>query len=171
LLGVLIAISIGTPIVTAACAAVLLATAVFAQAPLARLLLRAAIVLPFSGVLALTVWWAGDTSRALLLAASSYVSIYAVVLFSHLTPVSAWTAALASWGVPSTFILVMQFLHRYLFLISDEARRIRSAARARGGFRFDAATGAIGVLFARSWRRSETIHRAMLARGFRGRFS
>jgi cobalt/nickel transport system permease protein len=36
--------------------------------------------------------------------------------------------------------------------------------------RFRAATGAVGVLFARSWERAEGIHRAMLARGFTGSF-
>jgi cobalt/nickel transport system permease protein len=122
-------------------------------------------------VLALTVWWAGDPQRALLVTARSYVSIFAAVLFSHTTPIPVWTAALEMWGVPATFILILQFVHRYLFVISDEARRMRTAARARGGFRFAAATGALGVLFARSWRRSEAIHQAMLARGFRGRFS
>jgi energy-coupling factor transporter transmembrane protein EcfT len=36
--------------------------------------------------------------------------------------------------------------------------------------RFRAAAGAIAVLFARSYSRAEEIHRAMLARGFAGRF-
>jgi cobalt/nickel transport system permease protein len=45
--------------------------------------------------------------------------------------------------------------------------------RARGGGRsgFRAATGALAVLFARSYERAEGIHRAMQARGFTGRFA
>jgi energy-coupling factor transporter transmembrane protein EcfT len=38
------------------------------------------------------------------------------------------------------------------------------------GLRFRAAAGALGVLFARSYARAGDIHRAMLARGFHGRF-
>ena len=36
--------------------------------------------------------------------------------------------------------------------------------------RFRSAAGALAVLFARSYGRAEEIHRAMLARGFRGHF-
>ena len=36
--------------------------------------------------------------------------------------------------------------------------------------RFRAAAGALAVLFARSYARAEAVHRAMLARGFEGRF-
>jgi cobalt/nickel transport system permease protein len=153
------------------CGASLLTLAALARTPIFKLLGKAALILPFSGVLAVAAWWSGDATRAWTLATRSYISIFAVVLFSATTPVTVWTAALESWRVPATLILVMQFLHRYLFVIADEARRMQTASRARGGFRFDAATGALGVLFARSWRRSEMVHRAMLARGFRGRFS
>jgi cobalt/nickel transport system permease protein len=54
---------------------------------------------------------------------------------------------------------------------------MRLAARSREGLgtarrsRFQAAAGALGVLFARSWERADGIYRAMLARGFRGHFS
>lgn len=53
---------------------------------------------------------------------------------------------------------------------------MRLAALCRQGlkrsrrWRFQAAAGALGVLFARSWERADGIHRAMLARGFSGRF-
>jgi energy-coupling factor transporter transmembrane protein EcfT len=47
---------------------------------------------------------------------------------------------------------------------------MRIAARSRGGFRFDAAAGALAVLFARAWERAEAVHQSMLARGFQGRF-
>jgi hypothetical protein len=43
-------------------------------------------------------------------------------------------------------------------------------AASRGGLSFRAAAGALAVLFARSYARAGDIHRAMLARGFSGRF-
>ena len=54
---------------------------------------------------------------------------------------------------------------------------MRLAAQCRAGegkacrSRFQAAAGALSVLFARSYARAEGIHQAMLARGFDGRFS
>jgi cobalt/nickel transport system permease protein len=74
-------------------------------------------------------------------------------------------------------VLVAQFLYRYLFVISEQAQHMRLAAASRQGIpgvhrrsRFRAAAGALAVLFARSYYRAEGIDRAMLARGFSGRF-
>ena len=50
-------------------------------------------------------------------------------------------------------------------------RLSRGIAGRRRGSGFRAATGALAVLFARSYERAEGIHRAMQARGFSGRFS
>ena len=43
--------------------------------------------------------------------------------------------------------------------------------RTRRADLFQSRAGALGVLFARSWERADGIYRAMLARGFSGRFS
>lgn len=138
--------------------------------PAGRLmLLRALVILPFSAMLAAGAWWSGDGLIAATLLAKSYVSALAVLAFNAMTPAPAWIATLRFWGVPVALVEVLQFVHRYLSVVSDEARRMRVAAKARGGFRFDAASGALGVLFARSWDRGERIHRAMLARGYNGR--
>ena len=50
------------------------------------------------------------------------------------------------------------------------AARSRQGASRGGRARFHAAGGALGVLFARSSERADGIYRAMLARGFQGRF-
>jgi cobalt/nickel transport system permease protein len=134
-----------------------------------RSLIRGLWILPFSGVLAITAWLSGNGAAAILLLAKSYLSIVAVLAFNAVTPAPEWIAALRAWRVPAALVEVLQFLHRYLWVVSDEARRMRTAATARGGFRFDSAAAAIGVLFARSWARGERVHRAMVARGYEGR--
>ena len=49
---------------------------------------------------------------------------------------------------------------------------MRQASLARAGrirmLQFRQASGAAGVLFARSWARAQAIHRAMISRGFDG---
>jgi len=151
-------------------AAMCLAAAVASRLPLGGLAARAALVLPFSGVFALLTWWLGDGWRALALVERSYLSVFAALLFVATTPVPAWTAALETWRFPRTLILAIQFLYRYLFVIAEQALRMSLAAQCRGGAGIGSVGGAIGVLFARSWERAESVSQAMLARGFRGHF-
>jgi len=151
--------------------AVLLAIAAnSARLPILGLAGRAALVLPFSATFALLTWWSGDSMRALALAEKSFLSGMAALLLVGTTPLTGWTAALESWRVPRMLILVIQFVYRYLFVIAEQAQRMRWAALCRGRGSFRLAAGLVGVLFARSWQRADGIYHAMLARGFRGRF-
>lgn len=156
--------------------AALLVLAVYvSRLPLRGLAGRAALVLPFSATFALLTWWSGDALRALALAEKSFLSGMAALLLVSSTPLTAWTAALESWRVPRMLILVIQFVYRYLFVIAEQAQRMRWAALCRRGnqrgyFDFSAAAGLLGVLFARSWERADGIYHAMLSRGFHGRF-
>ena len=157
--------------------AVLLAAAILiARLPLAALAIRALIVLPFSLTFALLSWLAGEPSRALALIEKSYLSTAAVLLLAATTPLPQLLGGLEKLGVPRPLVLVTQFLHRYLFVLTGEARHMQLASacrrgkgkRRKAGFRF--ATGALATLFARSYSRANGIHRAMQARGFSGRF-
>jgi len=162
----------------AAYAALLVVAAYRARLPIRGLAARAALVLPFSATFALLTWWSGDPLRALSLAEKSFLSGMAAVLLVGATPLTGWTAALESWRAPRILILVIQFVYRYLFVIAEQAQRMRWAALCRKGFgrgsrhafHFSAAAGLIGVLFARSWQRADGVYHSMLARGFRGRF-
>lgn len=160
-------------------AILLIVAANVARLPIAGLAGRAALVLPFSATFALLTWWSGDSIRALALAEKSFLSGMAALLFVGTTPLTGWTAALESWRAPRMLILVIQFVYRYLFVVAEQAQRMRWAALSRkgsrrgskpGSFHFSVAAGLLGVLFARSWQRADGIYHAMLARGFRGRF-
>jgi cobalt/nickel transport system permease protein len=146
-----------------------------ARLPMGGVAGRAALVLPFSATFAVLTWWSGDSLRALALIEKSFLSGMAALLLVGTTPLTCWTAALESWRAPRMLILVIQFVYRYLFVIAEQAQRMRWAALCRQGSRrgsslFSAAAGLLGVLFARSWQRADGIYHAMLARGFRGRF-
>jgi cobalt/nickel transport system permease protein len=166
------------PLTAAWLSALALATA-WARLPVSGLLGRAALVLPFSAVFASVTWFAGDAPRAAALVYKSYLSAAAVLLVVGTTPIPLLLRGLESVGVPRFLLMVMQFLYRYLFVIVEEAQVMRTAAAARGATvrgiigqraRFRAGTGALAVLFARSYQRAEDVHRAMLARGFEGHF-
>lgn len=148
----------------------LVASAFTARIPVRRLLLRACVVLPLTLSFALLAWLGGDTHRAVALVGKSYVSAFAALLFVATTPLPAIIQGLASLRAPVFLLMVAQFVYRYLFVISEEAQHMRTAAQSRGGLRFSAAAGALAVLFARSYARAERIHRAMAARGFDGEY-
>jgi cobalt/nickel transport system permease protein len=74
---------------------------------------------------------------------------------------------------PRLLTVIASFMYRYVFVIADEARRMRSALAARA-FRprhlgHVAALGRmVTALFLRSYERGERVYVAMLARGYAG---
>ena len=167
----------GLPVLGLGLTAVLAAGFLWGRVPFLRGLLRACLVLPFTGVFVVISWLAGDPARALALAVKSYLSALAVVFVVSTTTMPDLLAGFRALGAPPLILEVAQFLYRYLFVISEEAQHMRRAAVARGASarqwaareeRFRAAAGALAVLFARSYSRAEGVHRAMLARGYGG---
>lgn len=159
-------------------AALLAAAVAAARLPALALLRRAALVLPFSATFVLITYFSGDPPRAWMLFEKSFLSGLAALILIATTPFHDLLRGLESLRVPRPLILIIQFLYRYLFVISEEAQHMRKAAASRGtperrlasaGARFRAAAGALAVLFARSYARAQDLHRAMLARGFAGR--
>lgn len=139
-------------------------------------LLRAAAVLPFTVTFALISALNGDVPRAWGLLQKSYLSAMGVLLLVGTTPMPRLLHAAHTLRCPRVLVLVVQFLYRYLFVLFEQAARMRAAALCRG-YRssrrsipesMHAAAGMLSVLFARSYERAEAIHRAMVARGFSG---
>jgi len=160
--------------VAIALALLLLAGLVAARLPVAGVLLRAGAVLPFGLTLAVVTALAGDLGRGASLLTKSYLSAVAVVLLTATTTLPEILRALESFRAPRLLLLVVQFLYRYLLVLAGQATRMRMAAECRGGrgrrWRFQAAAGSLAVLFGSSRRRADGIYRAMLARGFDGRW-
>jgi cobalt/nickel transport system permease protein len=74
---------------------------------------------------------------------------------------------------PRLLTLIASFMYRYVFVIADEARRMRSALAARAFRpRHLGQVAALGrmvtALFLRSYERGERVYVAMLARGYAG---
>ena len=80
--------------------------------------------------------------------------------------------ALERLRAPRLFVLIAAFMYRYLFVIMDEARRMRAALAARGyrprhALHASALGRVASAMFLRSYERGERVHLAMLARGWR----
>lgn len=133
------------------------------------LLVRAIAITAVPLSFVLLNYLAGDTQRALLLLTRSLLSAGVLLTVTAVTPVPELTGALARLGAPEVLTETIQLVYRYLFVLTDQAIRMRDAVSCRGGSgSLMAAGGTVGVLFARSYSRAESVHRAMLSRGYTG---
>ena len=110
---------------------------------------------------------AGNLAAKFTLAVLLLGLLFSVTRFQH------FLYALRRFRVPPALVMQLGFLYRYLYVIGDEGERMLRARDARSGGRrgrpvWRATAGLIGVLFLRSYLRSERIYWAMLARGFAG---
>lgn len=186
-------VGVSTPIaawrVWVGCAAVLAAVAIVARIPPRVIWARGRAVLPLVVFVAAFIpFFRGghvvaslgplDISReglAVLGAVSAKAAIGTVsaVLLGATTSVPAIIRGLEAMRVPRLLTLIAAFMYRYLFVIAEELRRMRSALAARAYRpRHLLQIGALGrmttALFLRTFSRGERIYLAMLARGYSG---
>ncbi|GAV23576.1 cobalt ECF transporter T component CbiQ [Carboxydothermus pertinax] len=87
--------------------------------------------------------------------------------------------ALFRLRLPQEFIGIIEFMLRYLALFTEEFKKAQTARKARlfqegkslwHKRTFKVLGQTVGMLFYRAYLRGERVHRAMLARGFRGQW-
>ena len=141
------------------------------------LLRRAAIVLPFVllpaalGVLAGTL----DPGAMTVMAARSFGAATVGALLIGVTPFPTLLAAASAMHAPELLVQTTALTYRYLQVLRGRAAAMMESARARGfgrdtPHRFAVGGNLVGALLLHSLDRSERVHRAMLARGYTGRF-
>ncbi len=166
---------------------------VFAGIPLDYWLLRSAVVLPFSGLAAVSlafttpslsepIWNYGNFAltneglhRAAALLLRSWLAVSLMILLINTTPFDRLLRVLSWMRMPSLLVLLLAFLYRYLYLFWDEAERMSRARDSRyfGGRWFvqaDLLGKIVGMLFLRSYSRAERVSRAMAARAWSGEY-
>jgi cobalt/nickel transport system permease protein len=102
------------------------------------------------------------------------VSVSLAVLLVLTTPWADVLKSLHALKVPQVFVLVLSMTYRYIFLFLHtlngmfEARKSRLVARLGGGEDRRWITRSMGALMSRSFKMSNDVYAAMLARGFTG---
>lgn len=82
--------------------------------------------------------------------------------------------ALQKLKVPNKLVQMLMFTYRYIFLFIEEVRRTLIASTARGFkkrtniYTLKITGNLIGMLFVRSFERTERIYHAMISRGYNG---
>lgn len=137
------------------------------------LLKRLLVLSPFVlGVALVNAFQPADRAHWLAVAVKSVLCLLTVVLVSNTTPFSRVLRVLKSAHVPPLLITTIALMHRYLFVLADEAERMRRARLSRTftrGRRFEwrALATVVGQLFIRASERAERIYDAMCSRGWK----
>jgi cobalt/nickel transport system permease protein len=175
--------------------ALALASLLASRIPLLEALKRSSIVLPFAGMVALSLPFtrAGETLWAVQvlgwtltltdqglwafvsLLVKAWLSVWVSSLLVATTPFPDLLAGMRALYIPDILVTLIGFTYRYLFVLVDEAMRLQTARDARsvgsGGtllWRAKVLGAMIGSLFIRSYERSERIYQAMASRGYAG---
>jgi len=122
----------------------------------------------------------GITEEGLIMCAGVFVKaclcVMTLLVLTATTRFALLLKSLHAFKVPAVLVLLLSFLYRYLFVLTDQTSRMQRARDARCARRgsisrrygFRVATGMIGSLFLRTYARAERVYQAMLARGFSG---
>ena len=105
--------------------------------------------------------------------AKALIGTVSAVLLAATTSFPDVLHALERLRAPRLLVVIAAFMYRYVFVIADEARRMRAALAARAYRpRHLGQVATLGrmvtALFLRSYERGERVYLAMLARGYGG---
>lgn len=124
--------------------------------------------------------WLGLNLRGLVLAATIAAKAVAIALLMEpllsTAPLPVTLHGLSRLGVPEMASQMVLLSYRYLHVFRHEARRMSSGMQVRGFLKrtdletLRAMANFLGMLFVRSFERTERVFDAMRARGYRGRF-
>ncbi len=165
-------------------ASMLAAAVLIGSLPIKALVARLAIVLPF--ILGAAIFLpfhtplpaASGSAQAgwmlfLNFTVKSLLGATATLILTASTPFPRLLAALEGLKVPRVAVMIFSFTYRYLFVLGEEAMRMKRACDSRcyrGRWISDAVVigRMTGTLFLRSYERGERVYLAMLSRGFDG---
>jgi cobalt/nickel transport system permease protein len=108
-----------------------------------------------------------------LVTAKAAIGALGAVLLGATTSFPDILHGLERLRAPRLLVVIAGFMYRYVFVIADEARRMRAALTARAYRPRHVGRGAVlgrmvTALFLRSYERGERVYVAMLARGYAG---
>ena len=134
-----------------------------------RLLLLEPLVLGVAGLMLLQP---DGLARCGWAMSKANLCLLTTLWLSQTTPATEMLRVLQRLRVPWLFITTLTLLHRYLFVLADEAERMRRARASRTfsrsrRFQWQTLSSVVGQLFVRASERAERIYDAMCARGWK----
>jgi cobalt/nickel transport system permease protein len=154
-------------------AAVLTCVAAWSRLPALFLLKRLLVLSPFVlGVALANAFQSAGRVSWRTVAVRSGLCLLTVILVSNTTPFSRVLRVLRRVRVPGLLVATIALMHRYLFVLADEAERMRRARASRTFTRgrrlpWSALATVVSQLFIRASERADRIYAAMCARGWK----
>jgi cobalt/nickel transport system permease protein len=145
------------------------------QIPLAYIIGRTLIILPLIALASLAVPWKGYAGL-LFLFVRAILCLFLLILLTNTTRFVELLRGLRKLGCPQILVMNLSFLYRYLFVLTEEAMRMKQARDCRrirrAPFREELKilSSMLGTLLIRSFERAERMHSAMLSRAYSGDF-
>jgi len=141
--------------------------ALTSQIPLSFIFKRSVAIVPFMLIVSLShlnLFWNIFLKACL--------AMLCLLLLTASTPFADFLKALEKLKCPRLIVMILSFMYRYFFLLQDELMRLEQARISRAGIgaarQLRALANSLGVLFLRSYEKSEAVYLAMCARGFCG---
>ena len=145
------------------------------QVPLPYIVGRTLIILPFIVLASLAVPWKGFAGLWILFL-RAILCLLLLILLTNTTRFVELLRAMRKLGCPHILVVNLSFLYRYLFVLTEEAMRMKQARDCRrvgrAPFKGELKTlsSMLGTLLIRSFERAERMHYAMLSRAYAGDF-
>ena len=161
------------PWIVLAIAVGLVVVAALSRVPPFFLVKRIAMIEPVVlGVGVLSLFQPGGGRIFAAMAVRSSLCVSTMVLLANTTPFPELLAVLRRMKMPGLLVTTIALMHRYIFVLGDEAmrmRRARASRTLRSGrvHSLKLIASVIGRLFVRAHDRSERIYLAMCARGWK----
>ncbi len=158
-------------------AAVILLVILLSKVPLGYIFKRACVIIPFVVLVAIFVPFMNETQDGFRIfwnvLIKSFLAILATIMLSSATKFPELLHGFELLKLPKILILILSFMYRYIFVLTDEAGRMERARSSRyfGGEYLRQAKiigNIIGLLFIRAYERGERVYQSMAARGFDG---
>jgi cobalt/nickel transport system permease protein len=147
------------------------------RVPATHILRHFLLTLPFIGMASLSLALTSGQDAAVLLFMRSSASVLLLLFVGSTTPFFDLLRGLQQLRIPQTYIVLLFFLYRYIFVIWNELDRMDRARMARGfvkqgslrdGRMVRGITGTAGMVLVRSYERGKRSYRGLLARGYTG---
>jgi cobalt/nickel transport system permease protein len=134
-----------------------------------RLLLLEPLVL---GIAVLAWFQPGGGLVFARIVVKSTLCLWTMILLSNTTPFAEILRVLQRCRVPGLLITTLALMYRYLFVLLDEAERMKRARASRSFApqptrRWQSLASVVALLFIRTSERAERIYAAMCARGWK----
>jgi cobalt/nickel transport system permease protein len=169
----IVAIPFSTPVLYAVAALVLAFIAALGRVPAGKLVLRTLVLEPFVlGVALMALFQPGGAVIFALMVVKSTLCLLTMVLLTLTTTFPEILLALGRFRVPQIMLTTLALTYRYLFVLVEEAERMRRARRSRSFSTgrlelWRSVASVIAQLFVRALERAERIYWSMCARGWK----